>query len=108
MPLRTSTTPVIMPIASAVFVASASSWPGSSEKILISTGCGTAVRSPIRSSISCASSIFTPGTSSSTWWRTSSMISSIDRRGGGFKRIKKSPSFASVTPPPSWVPVRRE
>ncbi len=33
-------------------------WPYS----LISIGCGTAVRSPIRSSISCASSTSTPGT----------------------------------------------
>ena len=36
--------------------------PSSSEKILISMGWGTAVRSPIRSSISWASSIASPGT----------------------------------------------
>ena len=33
---------------------------------------------------------------------------SIGGRGTGFSRMKKSPSLASVMPPPNWVPVRRE
>ena len=40
--------------------------------------------------------------------RRSSMISSIPRRGPGFRRTKKSPWLASFRSPPSPKPVRRE
>ena len=56
----------------------------------------------------CLISTSRPGTDELTLSRTSSMISSMPRRGGGLSRTKKSPSLASVTPPPSCSPVRRE
>ena len=108
MPLLTSSTPstVLMPSATARAVVS--STPGSSEKMITSMGWGTAVRSPIRSSISWRVSISSPGTVCSTRWRTSSMTSSIGRRGWGLRRTKRSPELASVSPPPNCRPVRRE
>ena len=59
-------------------------------------GCGTAVRSPIRSSMRRINSTSRPGTDFSIFPRTSSMTSSMPRRGWGFRRTKKSPSLASV------------
>ena len=53
MPFRTSTTPGTLPIASATRGANARSCGASSPNSLTSIGCGTAVRSPIKSSMSC-------------------------------------------------------
>ena len=52
---------------------------------MISTGCGTAVRSPMRSSISCAISISRPGTFCSTRVRMSSITCSMGRREPGLE-----------------------
>ena len=52
MPFFTSTTPRTLEIVSATRGASARKTASSSEKGLISIGCGTLVRSPIKSSIS--------------------------------------------------------
>src|ERR1700674_2981299 len=49
MPFSTSTTPLILPIASATFGAQSASKAWSCAKSLIWTGCGALVRSPIRS-----------------------------------------------------------
>ena len=53
---------------------------GRSPKSLTSIGCGTAVRSPIKSSISCAISTSSPGTSCSMRLRTSLITGKIGRR----------------------------
>ena len=108
IPSWTSTTPGILPRASASFGPSLRSVAPSSEKHFTSMGWGTAVRSPMRSSMSWASSMSRPGTSFSTRTRTASITFSMGGRGKPLSRMKKSPSLASVTPPPSWRPVRRE
>ena len=107
-PSLMSTTPRTFPSAAATFPAVASSMRGSSANNFTSIGCGTAVRSPITSSSSCINSICRPGTFFSTSPRISSITWSIGGRDPRLRRMKKSPSLASVSPPPSWAPVRRE
>jgi hypothetical protein len=87
-PLFTSTTPSTLLIAAATFFACGISAAGSVAYSLISIGCGTAVRSPIKSSISCASSTCTPGTSACTSASTAAMTSGVDRAWFGFSRTK--------------------
>src|SRR6202040_932547 len=81
---------------------------GSSANSLTSIGCGTEVRSPIKSSINCAISKLSPGTSWMILARTSAMTSSMGRRGPGLRRTKKSPLFGSARSPPRPAPVRRD
>ena len=80
-------------MAAATFGAKLRSSCSSSEKILISIGCGTAVRSPIRSSINWAISIWMPGTSCSIRPRT---LSITDSMSGAGKRLEADEEIALV------------
>ncbi len=84
-PSTTSTTPGIFSMAGATKPAASCSAAVSEPKSFTSMGWGTAVRSPMRSSISWAVSMSRPGTSCSTRWRTSAMTFSMPRRPPPFR-----------------------